>query len=430
MKNFIITFLLVSAFTFLSIAQNALILNNAVVVSISGGAVLSIDQPNAAGIIVNGSGSGYIQSEGETNRVAWHIKNGTGDHVIPFGVASTGTKIDMHYNITGAGSATGTLMASTFATANNNTTFPSVYAPVVTTMDSTGFVGTNNHSLYTADRFWVLRDSDNPWATKPTCNLTLTYRDIEFAPGNIITETDLLAQYWNNTQWNPGWYTGSPLLGVNNAAANQVNNINAGSNGNLYTWILVARNHALPIELSELKVSCSADGKPVVEWITASETNNAFFVLQRSSDAVFWTTVSVISGAGNSNSSLYYSYTDNMAPEGVMYYRLSQTDFDGTTTEAGAIDVNCTRQIAPGSYGMNVYSDNEHLIHVTFNSNQSEDLFLNLYDMRGRLVAREFVTSSEGLNHFVLDALPLQDAIYMINLSGSETSESKRFFLQ
>lgn len=409
-------------------AQNALILNNAVVINITGGAVLSVDQSNANGIVVNGTGTGYIQSEGETNRVAWHINNGTGNHVIPFGVA--GTKINMSYNITGAGSASGTLIASTYATAVNNTPFPSAYAPSVTTMDSTGFVGTNNHSLYAADRFWILRDADRPWVTKPTSNLSFTYRDSEFAPGNTITETDLLAQYWNSAQWNPGWYTGSALLGVNNAAANQVNSVNAGTNGNLYTWILVAKQHPLPIELMELKANCSANNKPIIEWVTMSETNNAFFTLLRSNNGFDWESVATISGAGNSNSPLYYFYNDQLAPEGTLYYKLMQQDFDGTETESGVVQVNCSGQMTEGSYAMNVYSDNEQLVHVTFNSDKQESLVFRLFDMRGRLVVQEQVVSSEGLNHMILNVRPVADASYMMTITGPEFTESKKFFLQ
>ncbi|MPM77465.1 hypothetical protein SDC9_124468 [bioreactor metagenome] len=389
---------------------------------------MNIAQPNAGGILVNGTGTGYIQSEGEANRVAWHINNGTGNYVIPFGAG--GTKINMSYNVTGAGSASGTLIASTYATAINNTPYPSVYAPAVTTMDSTGFVGTNSHSLYTADRFWILRDTDRPWATKPTSTLTFTYRDAEFAPGNTITETELLAQYWNNTQWNPGWYTGSALLGVNNAASNQVNSINSGSNGNLYTWILVARQHPLPVELSEFSASCSPESKPVVTWATMSETNNAFFTLLRSTDGFFWNNVSVISGAGNSNEPLYYEFTDINAPEGELYYKLLQEDFDGSITEYGVTHVDCNVPEHGSGFGLNVYSDDEHQIHVTFNTDIAGRFVFRLFDIRGRLVYNEEVSVPEGLNHYILQIPPVEDATYMFNLTGSSGTESKKFLLQ
>ena len=79
---------------------------------------------------------------------------------------------------------------------------------------------------------------------------------------------------------------------------------------------------------------------------------------------------------------------------------------------------------------MNVYSDNEHLVHVTFNSDKQESLVFRLFDMRGRLVVQEQVVSSEGLNHMVLNIRPVADASYIMTITGSEFSESKKFFLQ
>ena len=155
MKYFLMI-LIFTAFPGLSSAQNnALILNNSAVINLNAGGVISINQSNASGISLIGTGTGYIQSENETNRVAWHINNGTGNYVIPFGVAATATKIDLTYNISAAGSAAGTLIASTYSTTNNNTAYPTVYAPAVTNMDIMGSGG--DHSLYAADRFWVLR---------------------------------------------------------------------------------------------------------------------------------------------------------------------------------------------------------------------------------------------------------------------------------
>jgi len=403
--------------------NNALILNGGVKVNITNGAVLSINQPNPAGIVVTGAGTSYIQSEGETNRVAWHINAGTGNYVIPFGVGSTDTKIDMSYNVITSGSVSGTLVASTFATANDNTLYPSSYTPAVSNMNLYGS-GSTDYSLYAADRFWILRKEN--WSTNPVSILTLTYRDIEFAPANSITESSLLAQYWDNTLWNPTWISGTALLGVNDAANNQVNSINAGS-GNFYTWILSGISTSLPIELLSLKTRCDGNSNPVIEWETASETNNDYFTLERSYDGLLWTTVSVIPGAGNSNSPLYYIYTDNNAPDGILLYQLTQTDFDGMVSNVGMASINCEEKITAGSYNMHIYSDNEDIIHVTFVSPDADPVVLKLFDMRGRLVYKENLVPLEGFNHFALDLIPLENAIYLINLTGTARSENKKF---
>lgn len=425
-KNLLVFILVLSAAQVIG-QNNSLILRDQVAINIENGAVLVIAQSNASGIVRTGSANGVIVSEAETDRVAWIINNGSGAYTIPFGKNLT-TQIPMTYTITGAGSTPGTLVASTYPTAWQNTPMPSVYAPVVTTM--TMDYPTSNLSAYVADRFWVLR-SNSDWATRPTSTLSLTYDDVEWTTAsNTITEANLLAQYWNNTQWNPGWYTGSPLLGVNNAASNNVNAINATSGGNLYTWILVDNTNPLPVELLDFSISCTENAQPEINWSTATETNNAGFEVERSADGISWEYVSFVSGAGNSNTPLYYSYTDYNAPAGSMYYRLYQRDFDGTITPLGMQQVNCQSQSSDVIFDMNVYSDMEHQVFVTFSSYEEQSLQFEVLDARGRLVFSRMVQANAGTNQFEPEWTPLSDAIYFFRLSGNDFQMSKKFFLQ
>lgn len=412
--------------------NNALILNGGIVMNITGGAVVSVNQTNPAGITVSGAGTSLIQSEGENNRVAWHINNGTGSYVVPFGVAATSTRIDLTYNVTAAGSNPGTLIASTVPSASNNTPFPTV-APAVTNTDACYPSGAcQNRSLYTIDRYLILRKQN--WATEPSSNFTMSYQTNEFAAPNTMTEANIGAQYWDVNQWLPGWFTGPAPIGTADAANNRVTGIDAatvgGLSGNFYSWVLVDKSNPLPIELAQLTASCSEGQTPVISWVTASETNNAFFTLQRSVNAVSWYDVATVSGAGNSNQLLNYTYTDNAAGSGIQYYRLLQTDFDGTVNEAGVVSVNCSQPLAEGAFGMNIYSDQEHQVHVTFNSETEAPLVLQLFDMRGRLIWHQQYVAQEGLNHVILDFIPMQDATYLFNMTGTQNAESRRFFMQ
>ncbi len=427
MKWFLL-FFLVCTFFYVSGQNNALILNNQVAINIENGAVLVIAQSNASGIVKTGTANGVIVSEAETDRVAWVINNGTGVYSVPFGKDLT-TQIPVTYTVTGAGSASGTIVASTYATTNwQNLNMPSVYAPVVTTM--TQDYPTTNLSAYVVDRFWVLRDNGT-WATKPTSTVSLSYPDPEWTvASNTITEANLLAQYWNNTQWNPGWFLGVPLLGVNDAVSNRVNSIDATTNGNLYTWILVDNTHPLPVELVRLDVSCSFDQKPIVSWATVSESNNAQFEIERSFDGLNWEFVAFVSGAGNSNSTLFYSYADLNAPQEALYYRLSQRDFDGTVEVLGMQQVNCNNSAPDGNYGLNVFSDQEHQVFISFTSPKMNQITGEVFDMRGRLVYSTKWDAAEGLNMYSLSLPPLADAAYMFKLSSSDFQTSKKFFLQ
>lgn len=66
-----------------------------------------------------------------------------------------------------------------------------------------------------------------------------------------------------------------------------------------------------------------------IEWVTASEINNDYFVLELSTDLQNWNIVTYVQGAGDSNSLLKYSYVDENPYHGISYYRLTQHDFDG-----------------------------------------------------------------------------------------------------
>jgi len=418
-------FAVISLFTVSAAAQNnALILNNAVVINLNAGGVLSINQSNAAGISLIGTGTGFIQSENETNRVAWLINSGTGSFVIPFGVAATGSKIDMSYNITTAGSSSGTLIASTYATANNNTVYPAVYSPVVANMNLLGSGG--DQSLSAVDRFWILRKEN--WTSNPASSLTFSYRDVEFAPSNTISESGLLAQYWNGTQWTPSWNSGTALFGVNNAAANQVNSIDAGS-GNFYTWMLAEKPASLPVEIASIDADCNYKGNPVIRWATLSETNNHYFTIERSSDALSWDNVAEIPGAGNSNTPLFYNYTDSGTINQSFYYKLSQTDFDGTESEGWVIEAKCSNNINTTGYNIFAYSDDAHVIHMQFFNPDESPALIRIFDMRGRLVFLQQIAAVAGQNEITVSNL-FQDAVYMISINGNRLSESKKVFLQ
>jgi len=85
---------------------------------------------------------------------------------------------------------------------------------------------------------------------------------------------------------------------------------------------------ALPIELVSFDASLIND-KVLLNWRTSSETNNDYFEVQRANDALNWTVISEIDGAGNSVSEIKYETTDLNPLQKQSYYRLKQFDFDG-----------------------------------------------------------------------------------------------------
>ena len=95
----------------------------------------------------------------------------------------------------------------------------------------------------------------------------------------------------------------------------------------------------LPVELL-LFTGTPYETFNLLEWITASEKDNDFFTIEKSFDGISFETIGTIKGAGNSNVQQNYSMEDNHTANGITYYRLSQTDYDGTASKSSIIAIN------------------------------------------------------------------------------------------
>lgn len=89
----------------------------------------------------------------------------------------------------------------------------------------------------------------------------------------------------------------------------------------------------LPVGLISFDGYKSND-KNVLRWSTASESNNDYFMLERSQDGNIWDHVSNIDAVGNSIEVNKYVYFDDRFSG---YYRLTQYDVDGKNVILGTI---------------------------------------------------------------------------------------------
>lgn len=98
----------------------------------------------------------------------------------------------------------------------------------------------------------------------------------------------------------------------------------------------------LPVELLFFESECIESGV-ILNWITASENNNNYFTIEKSSDGVNFEPVISVEGAGNSNQLLYYNAIDDEVSPELTYYRLRQTDFDGSISYSEIISTDCSQ---------------------------------------------------------------------------------------
>ncbi len=89
-------------------------------------------------------------------------------------------------------------------------------------------------------------------------------------------------------------------------------------------------NVPVPLPITLLSFSAERKNKAVqLNWATATEINNNFFTIERSSNGRDFEEIGKSLGAGNSNTIKTYDFIDEHPKGGISYYRIKQTDFDG-----------------------------------------------------------------------------------------------------
>ncbi|MCB0770157.1 MAG: hypothetical protein KDC00_07105 [Flavobacteriales bacterium] len=116
----------------------------------------------------------------------------------------------------------------------------------------------------------------------------------------------------------------------------------------------------LPVELVHFDASPINDAVEL-RWATASERNNAGFVVERSADLIDWERVSEVHGAGDSQTMNTYATVDRSPLEGVSYYRLKQIDLDGTEDHYGVRSVTFTSHRTELAIWPNPATDKVHV---------------------------------------------------------------------
>jgi hypothetical protein len=95
----------------------------------------------------------------------------------------------------------------------------------------------------------------------------------------------------------------------------------------------------MPISLIELNV-ISDNNDNFVIWVTTSEENNDYYLVEHSEDGINWGKIVMLPGAGNSTQTLTYRFIHVDPPKKINYYKLTQVDYNGNYTIYGPISID------------------------------------------------------------------------------------------
>jgi len=116
-----------------------------------------------------------------------------------------------------------------------------------------------------------------------------------------------------------------------------------------------------------------------LNWTTASEINNDYFIIEKSTNNINYTEVGKIHGNANSANQNNYSFLDYNINSPVTYYNLIQVDFDGTKKQLGTI------KILKSIHKISAYPNPSNTsMTFTFSSNYN-NLTIEFIDINGRI---------------------------------------------
>ncbi len=192
---------------------------------------------------------------------------------------------------------------------------------------------------------------------------------------------------------------------------------------------LTVGNIALPIKLTYFGAKLRQN-RVDLTWTTATETNNDYFTIERSTDGESFEKLLTKRGAGNSTTTRNYEATDDNPLPGYSFYRLKQTDYDGHFTYSDIKTVNNKGEASDlALLEIKNISPNPFTSHfeVNFISRQRGSVEISILNSSGAIVAHQKAEISEGYNNTEFrDLENLQDGIYFVTLICGETRTVKK----
>jgi hypothetical protein len=262
--------------------------------------------------------------------------------------------------------------------------------------------------------YWTLYQS----AGGSNVTVTLSWNSASTPSCTVVVPSDMRVAHWDGAMWRNDGNGGTSGTTSNGTVSGATANSGYGP----FTLASSTFANPLPIELILFNAT-PVDHEVVLDWVTATETNNDYFTIERTADGINFETIITVAGAGTTAHEMHYSAKDENPRDGISYYRLKQTDFNGQVSYSTLRSVIMetaeeTFSVYPnpsaGEFRLNMPGDAD------------EPAVLDIYDAGGRIVAHE--SGTVGLlreQHFNLPA-----GIYFVKLTKENLVFNDRIVIQ
>ncbi|WP_462248297.1 DUF2341 domain-containing protein [Ekhidna sp.] len=257
-------------------------------------------------------------------------------------------------------------------------------------------------------RYWTL-ENENITGTLDY-DVSYIYEDADI----VGTESALLARKFSSA--------GDDLGGSVTIGTNTISNTGYDSFSDF-----TAESAAVPLPVSLLYFTGEPDQDGVLlQWETATETNNSHFEVLRSLDGETFTTVGIINGNGNSSTPIKYSLMDTRAAYGLNYYQLKQFDFDNTEHTYATILVDNNDGVSMSAYVYPNPAREDNFNIRILSVDRHTPITIKVIDLRGNIYFSKVIEDGSNFDSKILPEQNMVEGIYfMIVEQGNQTHKSK-----
>lgn len=246
----------------------------------------------------------------------------------------------------------------------------------------------------------------------------------------VATSEDDRATWVNRGTW--GTHTtdlNSPPTYIQSDSTDQIDVLS----NNEIIYVALAREsgsdtNPIPVELTSFNASVTGS-EVSLTWITATETNNKGFEIERSLDNISFEKIGFVSGAGTISEQRSYSFADNDITTGDLYYRLKQIDFDGTFKYSTSINITVE---LPEEYQLSQNYPNPFNPSTTIEYRIPEAGFVSLkiYDVLGNEV-KTLISMNQEIGHYTVtaDLKDLSSGTYIYELKVNSFTQRNKMLL-
>lgn len=186
-----------------------------------------------------------------------------------------------------------------------------------------------------------------------------------------------------------------------------------------------------PVELTSFEGE-ERDCQNHLTWETATETNSAYFAVERSLDAIEFTEIGRVNSAGNSSENITYNFTDEWS-KAAAYYRLKQVDLDGTYEYFDIIKIDSDCYSNNSNKLIDIFPNptvGEKEAFIKLIADTNETAYIDIINMMGKQVAEIPVEISEGSNLLDFPTDDLVAGTYFIRVRGESWFSSANKFIK